>query len=48
MEMNGRKFGLRSDLPRAGEDTLEVLREAGYSETEIESLLLAGLVRSKD
>ncbi len=48
LEMNGEKFALRSDIPREGEHTRQVMRDAGYSEEEINALLAAGLVRVVD
>jgi len=47
MEMGGEKFALRQDIPREGEHTRQVMREVGYDEAEIESLLSAGLVRAE-
>lgn len=39
LEMDGHRFGVHRDVPRAGQHTREVLGEAGYTETEIDSLL---------
>jgi len=44
VEMNHRKFGLRRDLPDAGEDSSDVLRGLGYTEEEIRSMLEAGVL----
>ncbi len=38
LEMSGERFGLRRDVPSAGEHTAEVLREAGYSDEEIDQM----------
>ncbi len=46
IEMGGEKFSLRRDIPRQGEHTLAVMREAGLSEEQIERLLAEGLVRA--
>ena len=46
LEMDHRKFGLRHDLPKAGENTTEVLTDLGFSEAEIRSLLEDDLARS--
>jgi crotonobetainyl-CoA:carnitine CoA-transferase CaiB-like acyl-CoA transferase len=47
LEMNERKFGLLRDLPRAGADSMDVLRMVGYSEDQIEDMLQAGAVRAE-
>lgn len=47
VEMGGEKFSLRHDIPREGEHTRQVMRDVGYSDTEIESLLSEGLVRAE-
>ncbi|MDQ1304164.1 MAG: hypothetical protein QG595_2147, partial [Pseudomonadota bacterium] len=39
LEMGGERFGVHRDVPRAGQHTREVLREAGYTEAEIGALL---------
>jgi crotonobetainyl-CoA:carnitine CoA-transferase CaiB-like acyl-CoA transferase len=44
LEMAGAKFGIRHDLPGPGEDTVSVLREAGYSKAQVQELIAAGLV----
>jgi crotonobetainyl-CoA:carnitine CoA-transferase CaiB-like acyl-CoA transferase len=44
LEMDHRKFGLRRDLPDAGENSSDVLRGLGYSEAEIRSMLEAGVL----
>ena len=43
LEMNQRKFGLRSDLPTQGADSIRVLQEVGFSDEEIQSMLDEGL-----
>jgi crotonobetainyl-CoA:carnitine CoA-transferase CaiB-like acyl-CoA transferase len=43
LEMNDRRFGLRKDVPRAGQHTAEVLREAGYSQDEVDALFEDGV-----
>jgi crotonobetainyl-CoA:carnitine CoA-transferase CaiB-like acyl-CoA transferase len=39
LEMDGERFGVHRDVPRAGEHTRELLREAGYSEASVSELL---------
>jgi len=45
VEMDSHKFGLRQDLPQQGEHSTAVLREAGYSDEEIQSLQATGRIR---
>lgn len=44
LEMDGERFGVYRDVPRAGQHTPEVLREAGYTEGEILDLLSRKIV----
>jgi len=44
VEMNGRRFGTRLDLPRVGEHTRELLRELGYSQTQTEDFIDRNIV----
>ncbi|MBL8226220.1 MAG: CoA transferase [Chromatiales bacterium] len=44
LEMAGHRFGVHQDVPRAGQHTREVLREAGYSDAEIDALASTGAV----
>jgi crotonobetainyl-CoA:carnitine CoA-transferase CaiB-like acyl-CoA transferase len=39
LEMDGARFGVHRDVPRAGEHTRELLAEAGYSDAQLEDLL---------
>ena len=43
-EMSGDKFGARLDPPRSGEHTIDVLRELGYEDEIIESMVREGAV----
>lgn len=43
-EMDGEKLAARLNPPRSGEHTVEVLRAAGYSDADIDSLIAAGAV----
>lgn len=45
VEMDHQKFGLHRDLPKQGSDSVEVLKEVGYSTQECQSLLDEGLMR---
>jgi crotonobetainyl-CoA:carnitine CoA-transferase CaiB-like acyl-CoA transferase len=44
LEMGGERFGVHRDVPRAGQHTREVLREAGYTEAEIGALITGKVV----
>jgi crotonobetainyl-CoA:carnitine CoA-transferase CaiB-like acyl-CoA transferase len=44
IEMDGQRFGLHQPVPHAGEHTREVLTAAGYSESQIASMLDAGAI----
>ena len=45
LEMSDGKFELRSDLPREGEHSIEVMHDAGYSIAEIDEMLREGFVK---
>jgi len=44
LAMDGHRFGLQRDIPRAGADTRDVMRELGYSEARIKTLLAEGVI----
>lgn len=44
IDMDGEKFGIRLNPPRAGEHSEELLRELGYVDDEIESMVASGSV----
>lgn len=44
IEMNGRRFGLRHDLPKIGADGRELLLSRGMSAAEIDSLVAQGVL----
>jgi crotonobetainyl-CoA:carnitine CoA-transferase CaiB-like acyl-CoA transferase len=44
IEMNGRRFGTRLDLPRVGEHTRALLTELGYTAVEQQALIDSGIV----
>ena len=46
IEMDGRRFRTRLDLPKVGEHTRELLADIGYSPQEIEGLLANGTARA--
>ncbi len=48
IEMDGRRFGTRLDIPKIGEHTREVLAAAGYSAAEIGQLTAAGVIATAD
>ncbi len=45
VEMNGERLGIRTDLPKIGEHTAEVLKDLGYNDAEVEALGAAGTIR---
>lgn len=47
-ELDGKKLGARLNPPKSGEHTVEVLRDAGYSEEDIETLIEGGAVSGGD
>jgi crotonobetainyl-CoA:carnitine CoA-transferase CaiB-like acyl-CoA transferase len=47
LEMDGNRFGLHQPVPHAGEQTREVLAEAGYSTEQVKELLTAGVVEAQ-
>ncbi len=47
LEMSGERFGVRIDVPRAGQHTREILAAAGYGADEIDALVAAGTVTSE-
>ena len=46
IEMDGRRFGTRLDLPKVGEHTRETLAGLGYTTREVEQLIEDGAVRA--
>ena len=48
VEMDGRRFGTRLDVPRAGEHTREILADLGYDAGAIERLIAAGIAAAAD
>lgn len=44
LQMDGDRFGLRRELPLAGQHTVEILEEAGYNATETNALIEDGVV----
>ncbi|MBK7815092.1 MAG: CoA transferase [Rhodocyclaceae bacterium] len=48
VELDGQRCGLRHEIPREGEHSAAVLREAGYSDAEITRLAAEGIVRLSD
>ncbi|MCK6371696.1 MAG: CoA transferase, partial [Gammaproteobacteria bacterium] len=44
LAMDGQRFGVRHDVPRAGQHSREILAEAGYSSAEIDALVGSGTV----
>jgi crotonobetainyl-CoA:carnitine CoA-transferase CaiB-like acyl-CoA transferase len=48
VELDGQRCSLRHQIPREGEHSAAVLREAGYSDAEITRLAAEGIVRLSD
>ena len=46
IELDGKRSNLHHDLPNEGEDTITVLKEAGYSDAQIARLLNSEVVKS--
>jgi crotonobetainyl-CoA:carnitine CoA-transferase CaiB-like acyl-CoA transferase len=46
IEMDGQRFGARRDIPRAGEHSVEIMRELGLSAEEIAALQADGVLGS--
>ena len=44
LEMDGRRFGARLDVPRVGGHTAALLAELGYAEDAVRDLVAAGVV----
>ena len=47
IEMDGQRFGTRSDIPQIGEHTRDVLKSVGYSEAEVEKLVGGNVVTAR-
>ncbi len=46
IEMDGRRLGVRLDLPKVGEHTRSILATVGYDDAEIDDLAAAGVIRT--
>ncbi|AUC11372.1 formyl-CoA transferase [Rhizobium sp. Y9] len=44
IDFNGERLGLRFDIPRCGEHSVEVLRELGYAKADIDRMVVEGSV----
>ena len=44
LAMDGRRFGVHRDIPRAGEHTREVIAEIGYGDDAIDQLIATGII----
>ena len=44
VQMDGKRPGLRRDVPQQGEHTRDVLQELGFSDAEIDAMFSAGIV----
>ena len=48
LEMHGQRFGIRRDVPQAGQHTREILGQAGYNDEQVEALIRNGIVAAGD
>ncbi len=48
LQMDGHRFGVRRDVPRYGQHTIDVLNGAGYSTKEIQTLIDEGIVEANE
>ena len=48
LEMHGQRFGIRRDVPQAGQHTREILQQAGYNDEQVEALIRNGIVAAGD
>lgn len=48
IEMAGRRTGIRHDLPKTGEQGADILKEAGFSESEIAAMFETGAILTPD
>ena len=48
IEMDGKRPGLRRNLPKIGEHTAEILRDAGYSDDDLAQMAADGVIRQFD
>ncbi len=46
IEMDGRRFATRLDLPKVGEHTREMLKDLGYASQDIDRLIASGIARA--
>lgn len=46
IEMDGQRFGTRLDVPRAGQHTLQVLAELGYTSAALDALVAAKVINA--
>ena len=44
LQMDGKRFGLRHDLPKHGQHTMEILEQVGMSDEEIKEFFKTGVV----
>ena len=45
LELDGMRLGVRNQPPQAGADTIEILREAGYDDNSIETIISQGIAK---
>ena len=47
LEMDGRRFGARLDVPKLGSHTADLLAELGYTDTAVQSLTATNVVAAR-
>ena len=47
VNMAGRRFGVRQDLPKEGEHSADALKQAGLSDEEIKALYAENIVQTR-
>lgn len=46
--LGDKRPGLMYDIPEAGEDSIDILQQAGFSDSDIDSILKSGVVKTSE